>query len=68
MQFFKNVLSTVVGLFLFLFICFFLLFLIGIIAAAAGGGNDDVVTVENNSVIELDLKDVVNDYSGKLLT
>lgn len=65
MQFFKNVLSTVVGLFLFLFICFFLLFLIGIIAAAAGGGNDDVVTVENNSVIELDLKDVVNDYSGK---
>ena len=65
MQFFKNVLSTVVGLFLFLFICFFLLFLIGIIAAAAGGGNEDVVTVENNSVIELDLKDVVNDYSGK---
>lgn len=65
MQFFKNVLSTVVGLFLFLFVCFFLLFLIGIIATAAGGGKDDVVTVENNSVIELDLKDVVNDYSGK---
>lgn len=65
MQFFKNVLSTVVGLFLFCFIFFFLIFLIGIIAAAAGGGNDEGVTVKNNSVIELDLKEVTNDYAGK---
>ncbi len=65
MQFFKNVLSTVVGIFLFCFIFFFIIILVGIIAAAASGGNDEVVKVENNSVIELDLKDVTNDYSGK---
>lgn len=66
MQFFKNVLSTVVGLFLFCFIFFFIVFLIGIIAVAAGGGNDDeVVNVANNSVIELDLKEVTSDYAGK---
>ena len=65
MQFFKNVLSTVVGLFLFCFIFFFLIVLVGIIAAAAGGSSEDAVTVEKNSVIELDLKDVTNDYSGK---
>lgn len=65
MQFFKNVLSTVVGIFLFCFIFFFIIILVGIIAAAASGGNDEVVKIENNSVIELDLKDVTNDYSGK---
>lgn len=65
MQFFKNVLSTVVGLFLFCFIFFFLIFLIGIVAAAAGGGDEETVTVENNSVIELDLKEVTSDYAGK---
>lgn len=65
MQFFKNVLSTVVGIFLFCFIFFFIIILVGIIAAAANGGNDEVVKIENNSVIELDLKDVTNDYSGK---
>ncbi|PZR22684.1 MAG: signal peptide peptidase SppA, partial [Flavobacterium psychrophilum] len=64
-SFLKNVLSTVVGLFVFCFIFFFLLILIGIIAAAAGGGNDTAVKVENNSVIELDLTQVTNDYSGK---
>lgn len=64
-SFFKNVLSTMVGLFLFCFIFFFLIFLIGIIAAAAGGGNNETVVVDKNSVIELDLTEVTNDYSGK---
>lgn len=64
-SFFKNVLSTVVGLFLFCFIFFFFIILIGIIAAAAGGGNDSTVVVDKNSVIELDLTQVTNDYSGK---
>jgi len=62
MQFLKNVLSTIVGIF-----CFFLFFFILIvaIAAAAGSSNDDVVVVEDNSVIELDIEEVVNDYAGK---
>ncbi|MFD2600454.1 signal peptide peptidase SppA [Flavobacterium suzhouense] len=64
-SFLKNVLSTVVGLFVFCFIFFFLILLIGIIAAAASGGNDTAVKVEKNSVIELDLSQVTNDYSGK---
>lgn len=64
-SFLKNVLSTVVGLFVFCFIFFFILILIGIIAAAASGGNDTAVKVEKNSVIELDLSQVTNDYSGK---
>jgi len=65
-SFLKNVLSTVVGLFVFCFIFFFIIIIIGIIAAAAaGGGKDNVVQVDDNSVIELDLKDVANDYSGK---
>ena len=62
MQFLKNVLSTIVGIF-----CFFLFFFILIvaIAAAAGSSNDDVVVVEDNSVIELNIEEVVNDYAGK---
>lgn len=64
-SFLKNVLSTVVGLFVFCIIFFFLILLIGIIAAAASGGNDTAVKVEKNSVIELDLSQVTNDYSGK---
>ena len=62
MQFLKNVLSTIVGIF-----CFFLFFFILIIAIAAiaSGSDDDAVVVEDNSVIELNIADVVNDYAGK---
>lgn len=63
MQFLKNVLSTLVGLFLFCFLFFFLIVLIGV--AAAGSGKEEVVTVKDNSVIELDIAGVMNDYSGK---
>lgn len=63
--FLKNVLSTVVGLFVFCFLFFFFIILIGVVAAAAGGGNDETVAVDKNSVIELDLAEVTNDYSGK---
>ncbi len=62
MQFLKNVLATLVGLFLFCFISFFFIMLIGIIA---GSGGEDQVTVKENSVIELDIEDVRNDYAGK---
>lgn len=62
MQFLKNVLSTIVGIFLFCFISFFLLILIGL---AIGGSGEDTVKVKENSVIELDISEVKNDYAGK---
>jgi len=68
MQFLKSVLATVVGLFLFGFISFLLIIVIGVAAAAAGsgggGGNKNIVEVKDNSVIELDLTKVTNDYAG----
>lgn len=62
MQFLKNVLSTMVGLFLFCCFSFFLILLIGV---AIGSGSEDTVTVKENSVIELDISDVKDDYAGK---
>lgn len=62
MQFLKNVLATITGLFLFCFLFFIFIVIIGI---AAGGSNEDVVKVKDNSVIELDIKKVMSDYSGK---
>lgn len=68
MQFLKNVLSTVVGLFLFCFLFFFLILIIGLVAAMSGGGKDkDVVEVKDNSVIELDLSGVSHDYAGNFV-
>jgi len=66
MQFLKNVLSTLVGLFLFCFL--FFIFIIAIAAIAGGGGSsDEVVQVKDNSVIELDLSEVTADYGGKFI-
>nr|WP_322623021.1 signal peptide peptidase SppA [uncultured Flavobacterium sp.] len=62
MQFLKNVLSTVVGLFVFGLLSFFFLLLI---ALAVGGSSDEVVNVKDNSVIELDLSKVNHDYAGR---
>jgi len=65
-SFFKSVMATVTGIFFFMLIVFFLLFLVGVIVAAVTGGNDkNVVTVKDNSVIELDITKVSNDYGGK---
>jgi protease-4 len=64
MQFLKNVLSTIVGLFLFCFIFFMVIVIIGV---AAGSSNEDVVKVKDNSVIELDISDVTQDYAGKFI-
>jgi protease IV len=61
MNFFRNVLSTVIGIFVFFMILFFGILLIG----AIFGGNSNGINVEKNSVIELDLKDVTEDYGGK---
>lgn len=61
MNFIKNVLATVVGIFLFCVISFFIL--IGIAAVVSGGEKE--IKIENNSVIELDLSKIVFDYAGK---
>jgi len=62
MNFLKRVLSTIVGIGVFFGLCFFLLILIG---AAFGSGNKDKVTVEENSVLALNLDDETPDYAGK---
>jgi protease-4 len=61
MKFLGNVLATVIGLFVFCLVFFFGIIIIGSIA----GGNEDIVTIEENSVIELDLSKVTLDYAGK---
>jgi len=63
MNFLKNIFSTVLGLFVFLFIVFFGF----IIFAALFGNKDKTVVVKDNSVIELNLEEVTNDYAGKFL-
>ena len=60
MKFLGNVLATIVGLFVFIMV-----FFLGIVfLAAIFGGDTEEVTVENNSVIELNLEDIQNDYAG----
>ena len=61
MKFLGNVLATIVGLFVFFMILFFGIVLV----ATVFGSKSDVKTVQNNSVIELDLSTIKNDYAGK---
>ncbi|RAR71807.1 signal peptide peptidase SppA [Flavobacterium aciduliphilum] len=63
MRFLGNVLATLVGLFVFCLFGFLFLVLISIIFK----GDDDKITVKKNSVIELDLSKIHNDYAGKVL-
>lgn len=60
MKFLGNVVATVIGIFVFIMLFFFGVILIGTIF-----GGDDSVTVKADSVIELDLKGINNDYAGK---
>ncbi|MFB9108792.1 signal peptide peptidase SppA [Flavobacterium gyeonganense] len=60
MKFLGNVVATVIGIFVFIMLFFFGVILIGTIF-----GSDDSVTVKADSVIELDLKGINNDYAGK---
>ncbi len=61
MKFLSNVLSTIIGLFVFTIIFFFgILFL-----AAIFGGEAETVSVKKNSVIILDLEKIKYDYAGK---
>ena len=61
MRFLSNVLSTIVGIFLFGFIFFFFILIIG----AFAGSGDGKPKLEKNSVIELDLSEITLDYNGK---
>ena len=62
MKFLGNVLATVVGLFVFL-----MMFVFGIIIIATiFSGDSEEVSVKNNSVIELDMSKVTEDYGGKI--
>lgn len=61
MRFLGNVLATIVGLFVFLMLFFFGI----IIIATVFGGDTEEITVRNNSVIELNLERIKNDYAGK---
>ena len=62
MKFLGNVLSTVIGIFVFCMVFFFGIIFIGAIM----GGDNDKVKVKTNSVIELDLSKVNLDYAGKV--
>ena len=61
MKFLGNVLATIIGIFVFFMLFFFGIVLIG----AIFGGESEGVTVKNNSVIELNLQSIRNDYAGK---
>jgi protease IV len=61
MKFLSSVLATIVGLFIFSMIFFFGFALIG----ALVGGDKEGVTVSPDSVIELNLENVTDDYAGK---
>lgn len=63
MDFFKRVLSTVTGIFIFLVICFFGLIVIG---ALFGSDPNKSVTVKPNSILELKLNFPIKDYAGKI--
>lgn len=61
MRFLGNVLATVIGIFVFMMLSFFGIIFIGVIF----GGDSETVEVENNSVIELNLSEISDDYTGK---
>ena len=60
MKFLGNVVATIIGIFVFIMLFFFGVMLIGAIF-----GGDNAVSVKSDSVIELDLKNIQNDYAGK---
>ncbi|WP_452220698.1 signal peptide peptidase SppA [Lacinutrix salivirga] len=62
MNFIKRVFSTVIGIFVFLFICFGFLIIIGLLS---GSSSKDKVVVKKDSVLELKLDFPIKDYAAK---
>nr|WP_315195592.1 signal peptide peptidase SppA [uncultured Flavobacterium sp.] len=61
MRFLGNVMATIIGIFVF-----FMLFFFGIVLISAlFGGESEGIEVKSNSVIELNLEHISNDYAGK---
>jgi len=63
MKFLNRVLATVTGIFVFLFICFFLLFIVGYFVSKIGA---DDTKVAENSILELRLNFPIQDNAGNL--
>ncbi|MFV0541195.1 MAG: signal peptide peptidase SppA [Aestuariibaculum sp.] len=63
MKFLGRVLATVVGIFVFLFLCFAFLAVIGV--AMGGSNSEQQITVKDNSVLNLKLDFPIKDYAGK---
>lgn len=61
MRFLGNVMATIIGIFVFFMLLFFGIILIG----AIFGGESEGVEIKSNSVIELNLENISNDYAGK---
>jgi len=61
MKFLGNVMATIVGIFVFCMLFFFGIILIG----AIFGGESEGIEVKSDSVIELNLENISNDYAGK---
>lgn len=61
MKFLGNVVATIVGLFVFCMLFFFGIVLIGTLF----GEETEGIEIKSNSIIELKLKDITNDYAGK---
>jgi len=62
MNFIKRVFSTVIGIFIFLFICFGFLLILGVLF---GSSSNDAVIVKNDSILELKLDFPIKDYAAK---
>src|SRR5690625_7968407 len=63
MKFLNRVLATVTGIFVLLFICFFLLFIVGYFVSKIGA---DDTKVAENSILELRLNFPIQDNAGNL--
>lgn len=62
MKFFKRVLSTIVGMIIFVALCFLILFFVIFFNASSA---DELVIVKKNTVLELDLSRPIDDYGGR---
>jgi protease-4 len=61
MRFLGNVMATIIGIFVF-----FMLFFFGVVLITAlFGSESEGIEVKSNSVIELNLENISNDYAGK---
>ncbi|MFK7050067.1 signal peptide peptidase SppA [Flavobacterium columnare] len=61
MNFLKNVLASIIGLFIFCIICFFSIIILGSLVA----GGKEKIEIKDNSVLILNLEKITDDYAGK---